>query len=157
MTVSGHADRALPARRTTIVENDRLSGVVIDIDATEDPTALAVVQASLHEVPEGSHLVYGYDLLAVGLGAWIGDRRARLVIWPALLDDAGEVSADDPDDPEADVLVIDIDPLEHGEALDALVRLGRVFIAGPESGPVPLVIDLDRELAARVVDAVRTA
>ena len=56
----------------------------------------------------------------------------------------------------SDVLVIDLDPLEHGAELEALVRLGRLFIAGPESGPVPLVVDVDRDLVREVLDASTT-
>ena len=144
----GHG--ALPVRRSYEVESDALDGVVIEVDATEAPNALAVLQASLHEVPEGTRLVYGYDLTTSGLGAWIGDHRARLRVWPALLHEDGEISADDPDDPDADILVIDFDPVADGEALDALARSGRLFIAGPESGPVPLVLDIDVELVADV-------
>lgn len=152
--MASHAERALPVRRASIVETDRLAGVVVDIDATEDPQALAVVQAPLHELPEGSRLGFGYDVTVAGLGAWVGDRRVRISIWPAVVDAEGDVHVDDPSDPTADVLVVDIDPLEHGEELDALARLGRLLIAGPEAGPVPLVVDLDRELVA---DAVREA
>ena len=79
----------------------------------------------------------------------------RIRVWPALLDEDGEITADDPDDDGADLLVIDIDPREHGAALDDLIRLGRLFVAGPEAGPTPLVLDLDRDLVASVVAAVR--
>lgn len=145
----------LPARRAYTVENDRLAGVVVEVDATEVPTALAVLQAGLHELPPGQRLIYGYDVGTAGLGAWVGDRTVRLRIWPALLDEDGEITADDPDDDGADLLVIDIDPLEHGQALDDLVRLGRLFVAGPEAGPTPLVLDVDRELLASIVASVR--
>ena len=119
--------------------------------------ALAVLQAGLHEVPEGFTLIHGYRLATAGLGAWVGDRRVRVSIWPALIDAAGEIDADDPDEPDADVLVIDIDPLEFGAELEELVRLGRLIVAGPESGPVPLVVDLDRDLLQEVVTAATTA
>ena len=135
-----------------MVDTEQLAAVVIEIDATEDPQALAVLQAGLHEVPEGSTLIHGYRITTAGLGAWVGDRRVRVLIWPALVDAAGEISADDPDEPDADVLVIDIDPLEYGAELEALVRLGRLIVAGPESGPVPLVVDLDQDLVREVVD-----
>ena len=150
--MSAHADRALPARRAYVVETDRLAGVVVEIDATEDLQGLAVLQAGLHERPPGTTLIHGYDVATAGLGAWVGDRRVRVSIWPALLDESGEIEADDPTDPEADVLVIDIDPLEHGTELEALARLGRLIVAGPESGPVPLVVDLDRDLVREVLD-----
>ncbi|WP_426572436.1 hypothetical protein [Aquihabitans sp. McL0605] len=150
--MSGHADRALPARRAYVVDTEQLAAVVVEIDATEDPQGLAVLQAGLHEVPEGSTLIHGYNVTTAGLGAWIGDRRVRVSIWPALIDAAGEISADDPTDPDADVLVVDIDPLEFGAELEHLVRLGRLIVAGPESGPVPLVVDLDQELLREVVD-----
>lgn len=155
--MSGHGQRALPVRRAYVVETDQLAGVVVEIDATEDPQALAVLQAGLHELPEGSRLIHGYDVATAGLGAWVGDRRVRVSVWPALIDAAGEITADDPGDPDADVLVIDVDPLEHGAELEALVRLGRLFIAGPESGPVPLVVDVDRDLVRAALDAATTA
>ena len=135
-----------------MVDTEALAAVVIEIDATEDPQALAVLQAGLHEVPEGSTLIHGYRITTAGLGAWVGDRRVRVLIWPALVDAVGEISADDPDEPDADVLVIDIDPLEYGTELEALVRLGRLIVAGPESGPVPLVVDVDQDLVREVLD-----
>ncbi|MCU1371071.1 MAG: hypothetical protein JWO77_2265 [Ilumatobacteraceae bacterium] len=155
--MTGHGDRALPARRAYVVDSEQLAAVVVEIDATEDPQALAVLQAGLHERPEGTTLIHGYNVTTAGLGAWIGDRRVRVSIWPALIDAAGEIDADDPTDPDADVLVIDIDPLEFGEELEQLVRLGRLIVAGPESGPVPLVVDLDRELVAEVLASATTA
>ena len=154
--MSGHADRALPARRAYVVDTEQLAGVVIEIDATEDPQALAVLQAGLHEVPAGSTLIHGYNVTTAGLGAWVGDRRVRVSVWPAVIDAAGEISADDPADPDADVLVVDLDPLEFGAELEELVRLGRLIIAGPESGPVPLVVDLDRDLVREVLTAATT-
>jgi len=154
--VAAHGERALAVRRATVIETDRLAGVVVDVDATGDPQALAVVQAPLHELPEGHRLGFGYDVEVAGLGAWVGDRRLRISIWPAVVDAEGGVDAADPDDPDADVLVLDVDPNVHGDALDALVRLGRLLIAGPEGGPVPLVVDLDRELLADAVGRVRT-
>lgn len=155
--MASHGERALAARRASVVETARLAGVVVDIDATADPQALAVVQAPLHELPDGARLGFGYDVAVAGLGAWVGDRRVRISIWPAIATADGEVQAEDPDDPDADVLVLDLDPIAHGDALDALVRLGRLLIAGPEGGPVPLVVDLDRDLVADAVRAARGA
>jgi hypothetical protein len=152
--VTGPAERALPVRRARIVEEGALRGVVVEVDATEDPRSLAVLQASLHELPDGERLIHGYRVASAGLGAWVGDRRVRITIWPATVDAAGEIHADDPDDPDADILVIDVDPLEHGEELLALARLGRLFVAGPEMGPTPLVLDVDRELVDEVVSSV---
>jgi hypothetical protein len=86
----------------------------------------------------------------------VGDRRVRVSIWPAFIDAAGDIDAADPDDPDADVLVIDLDPLEHGTELEELVRLGRLIVAGPESGPVPLVVDVDRDLVREVLTAATT-
>lgn len=154
--MTGHGDRALPARRARVVDTEQLAAVVVEIDATEDPQALAVLQAGLHEVPEGSTLIHGYNVTTAGLGAWIGDRRVRVSIWPALIDAAGEITADDPGEPDADVLVVDIDPLEFGAELEELVRLGRLIVAGPESGPVPLVVDLDQDLVREVLTAATT-
>lgn len=147
------ADGALPVRRSYEVDTPDLQGVVIQVDATETPTALAVLQASLHELPEGQRLVYGYDLSVVGLAAWVGDRRVRLEVWPALVDAAGDITADDPHAEGADLLVIDFDPVDpdHRSALEGLARGCRLFIAGPESGPVPLVLDIDPELVAEVL------
>lgn len=153
--MTGRPERALPARRAYVVDNERVQAVVVEVDATETPEALAVLQAGLHELPAGSRLIHGYDVTATGLGAWVGDRRVRIAIWPALVDEAGAITADDPSDPDADVLVIDIDPLEHGAELEALARLGRLIVAGPEGGPVPLVVDLDRDLVTEVVAATR--
>jgi hypothetical protein len=136
-----------------VVDTEQLAAVVVEIDATEDPQALAVLQAGLHEVPEGSTLIHGYNVTTAGLGAWVGDRRVRVSVWPALIDSAGDITAEDPSDPDADVLVIDIDPLEFGAELEELVRLGRLIVAGPESGPVPLVVDLDQDLVREVLTA----
>ena len=36
---------ALPVRRSRLVETDRLTAVVVDVDATGEPGALAVLQA----------------------------------------------------------------------------------------------------------------
>ena len=144
------SEGALPVRRSYEVDDPALRGVVVEVDATETPTALAVLQASLHELPEGRRLIYGYDLDTAGLGAWIGDRRIRLRVWPALLADDGEIEADDPDEPDADVLVIDFDLTADAVALEALERTGRLFVAGPESGPTPLVLDVDTDLVAEV-------
>lgn len=152
--MSGPAERALPARRARVVEDGAVRGVVVEIDATEDPQALAVLQASLHELPEGAQLIHGYRIAPAGLAAWVGDRRVRITIWPATIDAQGDIDAEDPDDPDADVLIIDVDPLEHGEELLALARLGRLFVAGPEMGPTPLVLDLDRDLVDEVVRSV---
>lgn len=151
------SEPALVARRSSVVDTDRLRAAVVEVDATESPRALAVLQAGLHELPEGQRLIHGYDVTVVGLGAWVGDRRVRVTIWPALIDEAGEITADDPTDPDADVLAIDIDPLEHGEALEALATLGRLLVAGPEIGPTPLVLDVDRELVRRAFEDATTA
>ncbi|MCB1040859.1 MAG: hypothetical protein KDA94_15215 [Acidimicrobiales bacterium] len=154
--MTDRSSRALAARRVHIVERDRLAGVVVDIDATDDPRALAVLQASLHDLPDGHRLGYGYDVEVTGLGAWVADRTVRISIWPAVQSPDGVIDADDPDDPESDLLVIDIDPRQHADALDALARLGRLIVAGPEGGPLPLVIDLDRDVVGAALDEVRT-
>ncbi len=145
---------ALPARRCHLVDTAALTAVVVEIDATREPHALAVLQAGLHEPPAGHRLVFGYDVVAAGLGAWVGDRRVRISIWPALVDEDGTVAeavdvgggwTDD------DVVTIDIDPTRHGDALADLARVGRLVVAGPDAGPLPLVVDLDRDLVADVV------
>ncbi|MEZ5204251.1 MAG: hypothetical protein R2701_07695 [Acidimicrobiales bacterium] len=114
------------------------------------------MQASLHDLPDGHRLGYGYDVEVTGLGAWVADRTVRISIWPAVQSPDGVIGADDPDDPESDLLVIDIDPRQHADTLDALARLGRLIVAGPEGGPLPLVIDLDRDVVGAALDEVRT-
>jgi hypothetical protein len=144
---------ALPVRRSRLVRTERLTGVVVDVDATREPAALAVLQAGLHERPEGVRLGFGYDVALAGLGAWIGDRRVRVTIWPVLVDDDGILDEADPHDPDADLLVIDFDLVADRTALDDLARVGRLVVAGPDAGPVPLVVDLDPELVAEVLAA----
>jgi hypothetical protein len=135
---------SLPVRRWREVRTEALHGVVLEVDATEDPDMLAVLQAALHELPPEHRLGYGWDLTSVGLGEWVGDRHLRLRIWPAIADETGEVQADDPDHPATDVLVIDLDPVTDAEAIAAIGRVGRILVAGPEAGPTPLVLDVDR-------------
>jgi hypothetical protein len=150
---------ALPARRCRLIDTDALTAVVVEIDATREPHALAVLQAGLHDPPAGHRLVFGYDVVAAGLGAWVGDRRVRISIWPALLDEQGTVTeavAVGGGWTEDDVVTIDIDPTRHGDALADLVRVGRLVVAGPDAGPLPLVVDLDRDLVADVVRAATT-
>lgn len=149
--MTGHADRALPVRRAYVVDTEQLAGVVVEIDPTQDEQALAVLQAGLHEHPPGTTLIHGYRLAPAGLGAWVGDRTLRLLVWPALIDEAGEIEAADPDDPEADVLVIDLDPTVFFDELVELGRLGRLIIAGPDAGPTPLVLDVDRKLVRELL------
>lgn len=144
--------RGLPVRRSYEVDTYRLSAVVVEVDATEDERALAVLQASLHEPADGYRLAYGYDVATVGLGAWVGDRRVRLRVWPALVHDDGDIVAEDPDDPDADVLAVDFDPTADADALAVLAQRGRLLVAGPEAGPVPLVLDIDRDLVAGILD-----
>ncbi len=155
VAVTRHADLALPVRRARVVDDDTLRAVVVEIDATANLPALAVLQAGLEEHPEGVRLVHGYRIVPAGLGAWVGDRRLRVVVWPALIDEAGEIDAVDPDDPDAEVLVVDVDAEAYADELDALARLGRLIVAGPDAGPVPLVLDVDRALVADVLAAVR--
>jgi hypothetical protein len=143
--------RALEPLRSYVVDEDALAGGVVEVDATEDEEALAVLQARLHPAPDGLQLVFGYDLSTTGLGGWVGDRKVRLRLWPAWLDDAGEITSDGPDDPDGDVLLLDLDPSEHGDVLRALARTGTLLIAGPEVGPTPVVLALDRELVAEVL------
>jgi hypothetical protein len=56
-----------------------------------------------------------------------------------------------PDDPDSEVLVLHFHPEVDRDALVQLVETGRLFVAGPDAGPVPLVLDLDRDLVAEVV------
>lgn len=141
----------LPVRRSRLVDTGRLHGVVVEIDATADESALAVLQAPLHDPPPGHRVVFGYDLAAAGLGAWIGDRWVRLRVWPALVDGDGTVVDDHHDDPDADLLTVVFDPDRDATALADLARVGRLIIAGPDAGPVPLVVDVDRDWVTEVV------
>ena len=145
------ARRPLEPGRVRTVATEALQGVVVEVDATGDEAALAVLQAGLHDLPEGQRLIHGYDVAAAGLGAWVGDRRLRIRIWPALIDEHGEITAADPADPDSDVLVLDLDPAAHGAELEFLADAGRLFVAGPEAGPTPLVVDLDRDLVREVL------
>lgn len=145
---------ALAVRRSYPVDNENLAGVVVEVDATEEPRALAVLQARLHETPAGTRLIFGYDLAPSGLGAWIGDRRMRLRVWPALVHDDGSIEADEPDgsgDATGELLMVDFDPEVDAEALARLSETGRLIIAGPEAGPVPLVLEIDLEALAEVL------
>lgn len=144
---------SLPVRRSYPIDRNGVQGLVVEIDATADERALAVQQAGLHPLAEGDRLGYGYDLSAYGLGAWVGDRRVQLRVWPVIAHPDGTVDEDDPDHPESDVLVIHFDPSPDADA-DALQRLadtGRLFIAGPDAGPVPLVLDVDPGWVAEVL------
>jgi hypothetical protein len=127
-------------------------GVVVEIDATGEPRALAVQQAGLHPLAPGHRLGYGYDVTPWGLGAWVGDRRVQLRVWPVEADGHGDIVEEaDPDDPDSEVLVLHFHPEVDRDALVQLVETGRLFVAGPDAGPVPLVLDLDRDLVAEVV------
>ncbi len=146
---------AVPVRRSYLVDNERLTGVVVEIDATHEQSALAVLQAGLHEQPEGVRLGFGYNVTATGLGAWVGDRRVRVSIWPVLMGPEGVLDEADPNDLEADVLRVDFDPIADRTALDDLGRIGRLIVAGPDAGPVPLVVDLDPQLVIDALTALR--
>ncbi|MCB0962756.1 MAG: hypothetical protein KDA98_05530 [Acidimicrobiales bacterium] len=145
------ARRPLEPGRVRTIATESLHGVVVEVDATEDEGALAVLQAGLHDLPEGQRLIHGYDVAPAGLGAWVGDRRLRIRIWPAVIDEHGEITAEEPDHPDSDVLVIDLDPSAHRAELEFLADSGRLFVAGPEAGPTPLVVDLDRDLLREVL------
>ncbi len=142
---------ALPVRRSYTLERNGVRGVVVEVDATADERGLAVQQAGLHPVAEGDRLGFGYDLSAYGLGAWVGDRKVQLRVWPVIAHPDGTVEEDGPDDPEADVLVIHFDPQVDTEALADLADTGRLFIAGPDAGPLPLVLDIDPTWVTEVV------
>lgn len=142
----------LAVRRGRRVNTEQLNAVVIDVDPTEDFRALAVLQAGLHEQPEGLRLVYGYDLGVVGLGAWIGDQIMRVRIWPALIDQSGEVVVDDHHHEDSDILSLDFKVGEQHDLLEELKACGRLVVAGPDIGPVPLVLDLDPTALANALD-----
>jgi hypothetical protein len=150
--VSTHSPHGgLVLQRARSVEVNGRAAVVVEVDATDDEHALAVLQASLHDQPPGCRLIYGYDVAAVGLGAWVGDRRIRLRVWQALLHDDGTITADDPDQAGTDVLAIDFDPTRDADALAHLQAAGRLIVAGPEAGPTPLVLDVDPDLVAEAI------
>ena len=147
---------ALPLRRSYPLESNGVRGVVIEIDATADERGLAVQQAGLHPLAEGDRLGFGYDLSAYGLGAWVGDRKVQLRVWPVIAHHDGTIEEDDPDEPDADVLVIHFDPTVDADALSRLSDTGRLFIAGPDAGPVPLVLEVDPTWVAEVVAELTT-
>lgn len=141
----------LAVRRGRRVRTASLDAVVVDVDPTTDERALAVLQAPLVPRDDGGRIVYGYDVAPAGLGAWVGDRRLRIRLWPAVVDAAGEVVEDDHEAPGADVLALDVDPAGQRDLLDGLIDCGRLVVAAPDAGPVPLVVDLDPELVRAVL------
>lgn len=142
---------ALPVRRSYPLDRNGVRGVVVEVDATSDERALAVQQAGLHPLPDGDRLGFGYDLSIYGLGAWVSDRRVQLRVWPVIAHPDGSLDEDDPDHVDSDVLVIHFDPEVDAEALERLADTGHLFIAGPDAGPVPLVLKLDPSWVAEVV------
>lgn len=122
--------------------------MVVEIDATAEPRALAVQQAGLHPLAPGDRLGFGYDLSVYGLGAWVADQRVQLRVWPVVAHPDGSLDEDDPDHPDADVLVLHFHPHHDAAALDRLEATGRLFVAGPDAGPTPLVLDIDRDRVA---------
>lgn len=140
----------IPVRRSRLVQSDRLTGVVVEVDATGDPAALSVLQAGLHEAPPGQRLVFGYDIDTTGLGAWVEDQQIRIRIWPALLDDDSGIVHDHSEGDDAELHLV-FDPERDRTALADLARVGRLIVAGPDSGPVPLVLDVDVDLVANVL------
>ncbi|NLD76604.1 MAG: hypothetical protein GX643_08040 [Acidimicrobiales bacterium] len=149
---------SLPVRRSYPIDRNGVQGVVVEIDATADERALAVQQAGLHPLADGDRLGFGYDLSAYGLGAWVSDRRVQLRVWPVIAHPDGTVEEDHPDHPGSDVLVIHFDPSPgaDADALRQLAETGRLFIAGPDAGPVPLVLEVDREWVSEAVAEVGT-
>lgn len=152
MTDAGAGSNILTVRRSYPVEVGGRPGVVVEVDATAEPRALAVQQAGLHPLPEGHRLGFGYEVTAYGLGAWVADRRVQLRVWPVEADERGVIVDEaDPDDPDAEVLVLHLHPETDAESLAVLAATGRLFIAGPDAGPVPLVLDVDRDRVAAVL------
>jgi hypothetical protein len=142
---------ALPVRRSYPLDRNGVRGVVVEIDATGEPRGLAVQQAALHPLADGDRLGFGYDLSAYGLGAWVGDRKVQLRVWPVVAHPDGTIDEDDPEDPDAEVLVVHFDPTVDADALTGLADTGRLFIAGPDAGPTPLVLDVDPAWVAEIL------
>jgi hypothetical protein len=138
-------------RRSYRIDRDQLQGVVVEIDATADERGLAVQQAGLHPLADGDRLGFGYDLSVCGLGAWVDDRRVQLRVWPVIARADGTLDEDGPDRPDAEVLVIHFDPAADADALRGLADTGRLFIAGPDAGPLPLVLDIDPDWVTEVL------
>ncbi len=151
--MSGHHHVAggLPVRRSYAIDRDGVRGVVVEIDATGDERGLAVQQAGLHPLADGDRLGFGYDLSVYGLGAWVADQRVQLRVWPVIAHADGTLDEDDPDHPDAEVLVIHFDPTVDADALRGLADTGRLFIAGPDAGPLPLVLDIDPDWVSEVL------
>lgn len=141
----------IPVRRSRLVDTAQLTGVVVEIDATREPLALSVLQAPLHERPDGQRVVFGYRFDVAGLGAWVDDRTVRFRTWPALIDESGEVVHDHCEGVDAE-LVIGFDADRDRQALTDLAEVGRLIVAGPDAGPVPLVIDVDPDLVRAAID-----
>ena len=80
------------------------------------------------------------------------DDGGRFRIWPALLDDVGDVIHDHSEGDDAELHLM-FHPTRDRTALTDLARVGRLIVAGPDSGPLPLVLDVDVDLLASVVDS----
>lgn len=137
----------LAVRRGRVIDRGALRGVIVDVDASADDEALAVVHGALAEPPDGHRYGWGYDVVVTGLGAWIGDRGVQVQLWPVLVDASGAVG-----DAATGTLRIDLDPVRDGAILDDLRERGRLLVAGPDIGPVPIVVDLDPALVTAAVE-----
>ena len=144
------AGPGLPVRRGRVVDRGAVRGVIVDVDPSADEASLAVVHAAFEAPPDGHRIVWGYDVVVTGLGAWIGDRGVQVQLWPALVDEHGAID----DERSPGTLRIDLDPTRDRALLDDLAERGRLLVAGADIGPVPIVVDLDPDLvAAALADA----
>ena len=112
-------------------------------------------------------------LAAYALDAVDPDERAQIEAWleraptarrevDELIETASLLYSEDPTTPEQNAVICRLGLMlfaapanaltaAHREELAFLADSGRLFVAGPEAGPTPLVVDLDRDLVREVL------